>query len=700
MMNARKIYDWLGLSAWVVLVACVTAGCRSSAMHGEASVQDDSAARAKTKWELRIQGNQSLGDGALRDVVIDYMADFEKSGFAHSVIDDAAYAIESHYKSKGWPFASATYSVTERRPGDLLAEIRVAEGERCALGRVSFEGVEVFAHGELRKRFDRPEEGLFKGRTWFVQSDADAAVSELTSLYLAAGYLLVQVELPVVSYRDDNKIADLLYRVREGVLFEVEEIEYDGETKLPEDELESVVAVTPGAPYSPKLDRRIQSSLVEALGAAGYPDATVRVIRHADEETGKVALKIRVRAGQHIVVRDIRVEGNERTSAALIRSRLDVEFGQPFTPDRERKSFRQLFTTGLFSAIALDLEGDELATEKTLVVRVSESPAREIFFEPGWGSYELARIKAGYRNKNIFGTGRGFRAEGIASIKHNEFEVGINDPYLFGADVFADLSATVLRRIEPSFTRSSAGIDATVARRWEAGYETGLAYQFRRSTAEDVDITDPAALAALDNLSISALEISLRYDTRDNPLVPTRGQTARFALQWGDQILGSELDFLRARVQLTKFYALNTRNTLGFAVRTGSIIPTHNSDEIPLQERFFNGGEGTVRSFRENELGPLDATGEALGGEAFSVISAELRHQLKGNLSGALFVDTGNVTPNYEDYFDFDDFRTAIGIGIRYMLPIGPLRVDGGWNPNPRTGEDNFVLHFSVGMPF
>ncbi len=694
MKHVAKRWVAVRLAICFLAIFALMPGCRTTEHSGSDEFDEP------IEWELDFKGNSSLSDNELDDVIVDYMADFEKSGFANAILDDAAFAIESYYRSKGWPSATTTYETSERRKRELIATILITEGLRCELGSVNFEGVSAFGDGELRKLFAKPDKSLFSSKTWFKQADADAAVGEITALYLAAGYLLVRVEAPVVSFRADRKTADLLYRVDEGVRFNVETVEFAGELPLPPEELLAALPLTIGAPYSPPIDRRIQSTLVEVLGEAGYPDAKVRVIRRADEETGSVTIKVQIRAGTHVVVKDVRIKGNPRTNEALIRERLDVVIGEAFTPERKRKSFRQLFMTGLFSAIKLELEGDEFAEEKTLVVELEETTAQEVFFEPGWGSYELARIKAGYRNKNLFGTGRGFRAEGIASFKHNEFEVGINDPYLFGADVFADLSATVLRREESSFTKSSAGIDATVARRWQAGYETGLAYQFRRSVADDVDITDPAALAALDNLSISALELSLRYDTRDNPLVPTRGKTARLALQWGDQVLGSQLDFLRARLNLTHFIPLNTRNVLGLAIRTGGIVPTHDTKEIPLQERFFNGGEGTVRSFREDELGPLDASREALGGEAFSVLSIELRHQLEGNLSGALFVDTGNVTPNYEDYLRFDDFRSAIGIGIRYMLPIGPLRIDGGWNPNPRTGEDHFVVHFSVGMPF
>jgi outer membrane protein insertion porin family len=227
-----------------------------------------------------------------------------------------------------------------------------------------------------------------------------------------------------------------------------------------------------------------------------------------------------------------------------------------------------------------------------------------------------------------------------------------------------------------------------------------VSYDFERSKARDVDITDPAALAALDDVDISAVEVLARYDTRDSPILPSDGNTARASLQWGDQVLGSELDFLRARYNEAHFWRLRKTTVLALSLRTGGIVPTHDTTEIPLQERFFNGGESTVRSFEQDELGPLDAGGEPLGGEAFTTLSGEVREQLFGNLAGAVFADMGNVVPNYEDYFAFADFRSGFGVGIRYMLPIGPLRLDFAWNPHPKGDEDGLVVHFSVGMPF
>jgi outer membrane translocation and assembly module TamA len=149
----------------------------------------------------------------------------------------------------------------------------------------------------------------------------------------------------------------------------------------------------------------------------------------------------------------------------------------------------------------------------------------------------------------------------------------------------------------------------------------------------------------------------------------------------------------------SNFWSLTQSTIAGFSIRGGLIEPLNDSRVVPLQERFFNGGENTVRSFGEDELGPRPG-GKPVGGEAYSVLTTELRQRLFGHFDGAAFMDAGNLAGRAEDAFDFRDLRYAVGFGVRYLLPIGPLRLDFAWNPHPRATEDDFRIHFSVGMSF
>jgi len=203
-----------------------------------------------------------------------------------------------------------------------------------------------------------------------------------------------------------------------------------------------------------------------------------------------------------------------------------------------------------------------------------------------------------------------------------------------------------------------------------------------------------------ESVNISSVAVSPTWDSRDDVFAPSRGTRARFGLEWGSHYLGGELDFVRTRLEASRFWPLGERSVLAASLRTGVIAPIGDSDTIPLQERFFNGGQDTVRAFKQDQLGPADEFGNPEGGETFSVVSLEWRRRLSGKLAGALFVDAGNVSPQAAEYFSFRDVRHGFGVGLRYLLPIGPLRLDVGVNPAPRDDEDRVVAHFSVGMPF
>ena len=121
-------------------------------------------------------------------------------------------------------------------------------------------------------------------------------------------------------------------------------------------------------------------------------------------------------------------------------------------------------------------------------------------------------------------------------------------------------------------------------------------------------------------------------------------------------------------------------------------------DQLPIDVRFFNGGSTSVRSFAERELGPRDRHGNPLGGEFSTVFNAELIFPIYGALQGAVFADAGSLLNRAVP--DSGALRYGLGLGLRYKLPIGPLRLDYGVNPDRRASEDFGAFHFSFGFAF
>ena len=140
---------------------------------------------------------------------------------------------------------------------------------------------------------------------------------------------------------------------------------------------------------------------------------------------------------------------------------------------------------------------------------------------------------------------------------------------------------------------------------------------------------------------------------------------------------------------------------LALRARLGTIELVRGTDreEVPVVERFFSGGSNSVRGFDYKELGPLDADGDPTGGLSWSELSAELRFPIWWLFGGVVFFDAGQVQLAPNDW-DPDGFETAIGTGLRFGTPIGPVGLDVGFPLDPNRGDSKYRIHLSVGHAF
>jgi outer membrane protein assembly factor BamA len=186
-------------------------------------------------------------------------------------------------------------------------------------------------------------------------------------------------------------------------------------------------------------------------------------------------------------------------------------------------------------------------------------------------------------------------------------------------------------------------------------------------------------------------------DYRNNKVLPTKGFIFTTALDFAPNGIGS-ISFVRGLVRAAGYVPVTTKSYLAFGARLG-LISSLSSEQLPIDERFFNGGATTVRSFSELTLGPKDRVGYPLGGQGFTVFNIEYAFPIWGDLYGALFTDAGNVIESAAD-FGLESMRYAVGCGLRYNLPIGAVRFDYGLNPAPKQGEAQGAFHFAIGVAF
>jgi len=122
-------------------------------------------------------------------------------------------------------------------------------------------------------------------------------------------------------------------------------------------------------------------------------------------------------------------------------------------------------------------------------------------------------------------------------------------------------------------------------------------------------------------------------------------------------------------------------------------------EDLPLFERFYLGGPNSIRSFKFHSLSPVDEGGFKTGGTTQLLGNVEYVIPLPFGFRLAAFFDIGNVY-GFSTDFDPTDLRKAVGGGIRWQSPFGPIRVDYGFNLDRKAGEGPGAFHFSVGSPF
>ena len=662
---------------WAALAACTAT---PSSAPPEAAAAD-----------LVFVGNASVGSGRLRGVIAEDVGSLSERGYRRSAIDDAAFAVEQFYASQGWPFCRVDYELEQPAPSEgPRARLVIEEGPRTLLESVTLRGNRSFTEDELLEFVRMPSQD---GRRFFHRRGFDDGARAIATWYFSQGFLGVEVSEPEVRFNESSTRAAVEITIDEGRRSMLRAIVLEGAPEGTEPGFDDWT----GEVFTPPLIASVRRRVRESLGHHGYPDASVQVREERAEDAG-VTLRVTVEPGPRVIIGAVRVVGNEKTRTRRIERSLALGPGQRYDVERLRESFSELYETGLFNSVRLSLDGD--GEQRTLVVEVDEVPSTELYVEPGYGSYERGRLGVGWRERNLFGTGRILDVEGRLSQFARRAEIDLTDPHLFESEVSANLSVFYDWRQEPSFTDEEVGTGITLTRRLAENLQGSLGYQFRRTDVIDVEVVGPEVTQALADVDVSSVLAGLVHDTRDRLFAPRRGTLTRPTLELASAGLGSEVDFVRVNLRHSRFHALGEGTVLGLSFKGGMIVPIGGTDTIPLQERYFNGGENTVRSFREDELGPLDVGGEPTGGEAYTVLTAEVRQHLAGALEGAVFFDSGNLQTDYAKVLSFDDMRHAVGAGLRYMLPIGPLRVDVGFNPNRRPGEDRFVVHFSVGMAF
>jgi outer membrane protein assembly complex protein YaeT len=572
----------------------------------------------------------------------------------------------------------------------------------------------------------RPARGILTRTPLYNRTLVDNKVSALTSLYQSRGFLDVKVS-PLINdhYRDQSGHWFVAFQIEEGLQTTVRQLELQGISAEMQKALWPSLQTKPNQPYSPGRAASDRDVISDYLANLGYVQAEVNWSASPLSEQHQVDVDFRVELGRQERIRRIVVLGNQHTRAGVIRRELAIRTGQPLSQDNVAESQSHLYELGMFSQVQIapqDLPSSE--TEKTVLVAVDETRRWTLGYGGGLEvqrlgsnnpqgtfkasprlSLDLRRIDVGGRDQTYTLWGRLSYLEtgaGTAYVIPNllnrrDLSLRINGIADVSRDVltFTDKQEGAALTLEKRYSPSTA-----ISARYSFSYVQALDLSGRISPAEVQLLSKPARVAGFGGSFIS--------DRRDDPLDATRGSYTLadagimykdFGSQAPTQAWPYFANFVRLMAQYASYHQLNSHLVFADNTRVGLDSPFGNNANIPLPEKLFMGGSNSDRGFSINQAGPRDPiTGYPIGGNALFFNSVELRLRMaQQGLGLVLFNDTGNVFTSFRrmrllkfsqtrpladvDTLDYDS--DAIGIGLRYKTPVGPLSFDVGYNLNP-----------------
>ena len=334
-----------------------------------------------------------------------------------------------------------------------------------------------------------------------------------------------------------------------------------------------------------------------------------------------------------------------------------------------------------------------------MIYTVKEGKTRDVSLLFGWGSYELLRGGFIADQYNIWGLAHHARLKAVQSFKASSGEFTYTVPDLVGRDVDLFLNGSALRREEVSFTREEYGGSAGL-HKFLKSLSTDANIRYNYQILNALSLVPEVAGEGPAQPTVSSIISDLKFDRRDNPLYPRKGYDLTVSLETATDYLGGEVNYERIEASGSWHHALGRGRWISFGVRHGIDISLGSAAQnLPFNKRFFPGGANSIRGYQETEASPRNQKGQIVGAETYLLGTVELEQALTPKWSLVLFSDSLGFARQFAEY-PFDTGLFSVGGGLRWRTIVGPVRLEYGYNLNPRPRDPSGTIQFSLGYPF
>ena len=633
--------------------------------------------------------------------------------YDQALVERAEQELKQQYLAKGYYAAKVTTTVTPLSRNRVDVTFNVDEGAVAKIRSLRVVGNHVFREGTPLDLFSLSTPDwltLYTKADQYARAKLNADLETLRSYYLDRGYLDFRIESTQVALSPDKTSIAITVNVHEGQKYVVSGYKLEGNYLGLEDQFRALVELKPGETYSAQKLNDSVKAMVNKFGVYGYAFARVQPTPTIDRKTHEVFFTIDADPGRRIYVRHINIGGNTRTSDKVIRREFRQFEDAWYDADRIKLSRDRVGRLGFFEDVQMSPEEvPGTSDEVDLNMQVKEKPTGMLGLGVGFSSADRLSFNASISQDNVFGSGNNLSLSLDTSSYYRTIAVSSTNPY-FTQDGISRTISVYYRTIRPYTTQGNNYKIVTPGMSVQFGVPfTELDRVFFGIGVEqytlDLAAGAPAAYISYVNefgktSTGYPLTIGWQRDSRNSALVPTDGRYQRLSADYSP--FGS-LRYARINYQYQQFVPLSNLTDLAF---NGIIGYAHglNGQPLPVFKYLYAGGIGSVRGFQQASLGPHDAQGNALGGAKLLVGDIEYQFPFPGSgadksLRMSTFLDSGYVWGETQPVH-LADMRAAVGIGVSWISPIGPLKFSIAKPIRTRPGDQTQTFQFTVGTAF
>ena len=644
--------------------------------------------------DVEFSGNKRITSDTLREKIE------LKLGSVYNPVDvqRAREKLKDYFEEEGYFEVQITPETENFPDGDVRIVFSIVEGRRITIDSIVISGNKGLKSGQIKDVMQVQERQYFILRGTLQRQKLDDDVERIISLYNDHGFVQARVEGTDLAVDRERARVTITIRVIEGPQYMVGKVDIKGNTMLPESELRRNIKIKPGDVFSRSKIRDAMRDVGDLYSTIGR--ASAEIIPRTDQlgDPPRMDLLFDINEGPEVYVERINIAGNTRSQDKILRREIQLTEGELFTLQKMQRSRQRLVNLGFFDTVNVSTAPGADKTKIIVNVDVVERPTGIFSIGGGFSSVDSFLGTIDLSQRNFLGRGWEVSVRLRGGLNTQQGIISFTEPWFLDRPLSAGFDLYNTRRVYDEYDLNSLGGTLRLSHPFWDYWRWHVQYRISQDRISDVVANASQDLKDQEGTHVTSLiAVSAVRDSRDNTVAPNKGGTAMGLFEVAG--LGGDVQFIKMVGNAAYWKPIWFNHILSGRVEGGWGIPWGSEEEFPLFERFYLGGPNTIRGFKFRKVSPIDANGVRTGGDIELLGNVEYIIPLPFNIRLAAFFDTGNVY-GFGVKFDPTDLRYAVGAGVRWLSPFGPIRIDYGLNLDRRSGEDPGAFHFSVGSPF